>query len=433
MLYTRYFKLGLLCSLLLSLSLFIGCGNTVKSASDPKSNEPTPVPVKIEEAVSRDVPVFIQATGTLIAKESSDIAPEAAGQIVATPVEVGSFVTQGTVIARLDAGDARARLAQAVAAEQQALSAVRQAEARLGLTGDKRFNVNEIPEVRAAHEQAEAAEAQAKLAETNARRYANLVETGDISRALYDQMRTQAETARAQAKAARGQYEVVANSARQNNQAIAIAQAQLASARAQVALAKNSVGYTVVRAPFSGYINDRPAAVGEYVTTQSKIATILRTNPIKLLLQIPEADTERVRTGMSVSASFAAYPDKAFAGQITAIVPALETASRTMTAEISIDNPDNLLRPGMFATARINQPQGTQGIFIPRSAVITDATTNSSSVYVLEGDVARLRVIQAGEEEGDAIRVLSGISAGEKIITSNLKELFDGASVKIEN
>jgi RND family efflux transporter MFP subunit len=431
MLSSQYINTGLFSSLLLSLILS-GCGRAVNSAgaSIDKANETGPVPVQSAEAVVKEVPVFIQATGSLIAQEISDIAPETSGQVVATPVEVGVFVKQGTVIARLDAGDARARLEQAKATEQQALSTVRQAEARLGLSSDEKFDVNSIPEVRAAREQYEAAEAQARLAETNARRYANLVETGDVSRAVYDQARTQAETARAQAKASRGQYEVAINSARQNNQAIATARAQLSNARAQVSLAQNSLSYTVVKAPFSGYINDRPVAVGEYVTTQSKIATILRTNPIKLLLQIPEADAGKVSPGMSVSTSFTAYPDRTFSGEVRAIVPALETTSRTMTAEITIDNPDNLLRPGMFATARIIQPEGKQGIFVPRSALMKDSTTNSASVYVIDGNVTRLRVVQSGEEEGDMVRILTGVSAGEIIVTSNLNQLFDGATIQ---
>ena len=136
------------------------------------------------------------------------------------------------------------------------------------------------------------------MAETNAVRYANLVETGDVSRAVYDQARTQAESARAQAASAKQNYEVAVNVARQNNQGIATAQAQLEAARAQTAMARKSVSDTTITAPFSGYISDRPVAVGEYVTPASKVATLLLTNPIKLNLQLPETEAALAHVGM---------------------------------------------------------------------------------------------------------------------------------------
>ena len=68
-------------------------------------------------------------------------------------------------------------------------------------------------------------------------------------------------------------------------------------------------------------------------------------------------------------------------------------------------------------------------MFVPRSAVIKDENTNSSSVYVIEGNAARLRVVQAGEEEGDSVRIVSGINAGETVAISNLDQLYDGAEI----
>src|SRR5262249_46380220 len=165
-----------------------------------------------------------------------DVAPEVSGLVIATPVDVGAFLKQGAVIIRLDDRDARLRLQQAQAAERQATEAVRQAQAKLGLTPDGRFNADDVPDVRVARQNYDADEAQAKLAETNAQRYANLVGTGDVSRSVYDQQRAQADTARAQANAARQQLEVAINTSRQNNVGIAAAQAALESARSQVAM-----------------------------------------------------------------------------------------------------------------------------------------------------------------------------------------------------
>ena len=428
-------KICLAVFLSVALVLLSACGRSKAKTTENMNSaagdvKPTgPVPVATALSASREVPAYIQATGSFTAVETSDVAPETSGQVIATPVDVGAFVKKGAVIARLDPRDAQLRLRQSEAAEQQALSAVRQAEEKLGLRPGSRFDPNAIPEVRAAYQQYQAAESQARLAETNAVRYANLVETGDVSRAVYDQARTQAESARAQAASAKQNYEVAVNVARQNNQGIATAQAQLEATRAQTALARKSVGDTTITAPFSGYISDRPVAVGEYVTPASKVATLLLTNPIKLNLQLPEAEAALAHVGMSVSATVSAFSDREFEGKVTAINPAVDLTSRTITVEVEITNPNNVLRAGMFGTARITQPGGVQGVFVPRAAVIKDENTNSSSVYVIEGNAARLRVVQAGEEEGDSVRIVSGINAGEMVAISNLDQLYDGAEI----
>jgi RND family efflux transporter MFP subunit len=419
------------CALLIGAVLLSGCR---KKASDSTVAEAStapgqPVEVTTTQAMAREVLLFLQVTGSFSADESSDVASEVAGQVTATPVDVGAFVKQGAVIARLDDRDAKLKLQQAIASEQQAEAAVKQAEVKIGLGEGGKFEATAVPEVIAARQTYEAAEAQAKLAETTARRYGNLVATGDVSQTVYDQYRTQAETARAQANAAKKQYEVAVNQARQNNQGIATARAALESVKAQVAIARKAVADTVITAPFAGFINDRPVAVGEYVTTQSKIATLIKANPLKLKLQLPEANAAQARIGSTVVATVAAFPGKEFSGKVTAINPALDPASRTITVEAEINNPTNVLKAGMFASARIIESAGGQGVFIPTAAVIKEGGELSVRVYVAEGDVARLRIAQVGEAEGDMVRVINGVKAGETVITSNLDQLYDGAKV----
>ena len=392
--------------------------------------QPTPVQIVRAAAAARTVPSYIQATGSLAAQETSDLAPETSGQVIATPVDVGASVSQGSVIARLDDRDARLRVQQAQAAEQQAVAALRQAQARLGLGPNGRFDANQIPEVRAAYQQYQSAEAAARLAEANARRYENLVETGDVSRSIYDQQRTQAETARAQSNAARQQYEVALNQARQGNQGVAAQQAALEGARAQLGLAQKALRDTVIRTPLAGFVSDRPAAVGEYVTTSSKVATVVKINPLKLRLQLPETQAGKIGVGMQVEGTVAAYADQPFSGRVTAINPAVDPTSRIVLAEVEVANPDRKLRPGMFVTARIIQPGGERAVFVPRSAVQLDESTNSARVYVIENaNLARLRVVQIAEAENNEYRILAGLSGGETVAASNLEQLYDGAVV----
>src|SRR5688500_13715597 len=161
-----------------------------------------PIPVTVAKTEVRNVPAYIQATGSLIADETSDVAPKVAGKIANVSVDVGDFVSQGSVIARIDDNDARRQLTAARARVNQAIAAVRQAEARLGLEPNGRFNASTIPEVRTAAANYEQALAELRQAEANEKRYRELVETGDVSMVTYETFRTNRDTARARANAA---------------------------------------------------------------------------------------------------------------------------------------------------------------------------------------------------------------------------------------
>jgi multidrug efflux pump subunit AcrA (membrane-fusion protein) len=426
--------------------LFVGaCGRSEPAASAAREGEKggkgnkgetaeaaPPVAVTTARAESREVPSYVQATGSLVAEETSDVATQASGQVVSTPVNVGAFVRQGDVIARLNDRDARLRLQQAQAGVSEAVAAVRQAEARLGLQPGGSFQASAIPEVRSAGSNLEQAQAQLRLAEANEKRYRSLVETGDVAMSTYDQYRTARDTARAQVNAARQGLEVAINTARQSNQAVQSAMAGVESARAAVAIAQKAVGDAVVRSPYAGYVSSRPVAVGEYVTPASVVATVLRTNPIKLQLLVPEADAPHLTPGMGVSLEVDAFRDRKFAGSISAVNPAIDPASRSATVEALVQNPDNALRSGMFVTARIARQGGGRAVYVPRAAVLNDQNTQSYRVFVIQGDTAKLRVVQIGTEEGDFIQILSGVEADEVIATANLQQLFEGARVRVE-
>ena len=387
------------------------------------------MPVTVAKTESRQVPAYIQATGSLVAQETSDIAPRAAGKISNVSVNVGEFVSQGDVIAKIDDKDARLQLASAEAGVKQAIAAVRQAEARLGLGPNGRFNASAIPEVRAANANYEQMLAELRQAEANEKRYRELVETGDVPMITYEQFRTTRDTARARVNAAKQQLDAAANAARQNNQAIASAEASVEAARTQVGTAQQAIADTVIRAPFSGFISERPVAVGEYVSSASIVATLLRTNPIKIQIQISESDVPAVALGRGVSVQVDAYPDRSFAGTVTAVNPSIDATSRSAVVEASIENNGNALRSGMFATARINKEGGGTGIFVTKAAVYNDQSTQSYRAFVIVDGVAKLRVLQIGTEEGDSIQILSGLEADETVATSNLDQLYEGAKV----
>lgn len=374
----------------------------------------TVVEVTTTPAIVRQLPRFLEATGSLAADEQTDVAPATSGKVVSVGVDLGSFVQRGAVLVRLDDRDSRIRLDQATAQMAQAQSQVRQAEARLGLRPGQNFDVERVAEVASARVALE-------LAEKQLRRFEKLIESGDVSRSAYDQQKAQRDQLQQQYQAARTQ-------AQQNYAGIQTARAAVEAAQAQVASARKAIADAVVTAPMSGFVSDRPADVGEYVTPSSKIATIVQTNPLRMRIDIPEQAVSNVQVGQSVSVTVSTYPDRTFSGRVHHIAPGVTPNSRTLTVEAEIENGDNLLKPGQFATVRILLPQSEPAVLVPVRAVKTEAGT--SHVFVIKDGRAQQRIVQLGQTEGDLVEIRSGVAADEPVATSNVELLSDGMTVR---
>ena len=411
--------------------MLAGCGGNRPTAA--AATAPQKMTISTATATSRTVPASFEETGTFAADETSDIAPMVAGRVLTTPVNVGDFVKLGQVVCELDHRDAELRLEQARAQLNEATSAMHQAESRIGLRGEAKFDANSVPEVAAARANYESAQAMARLAAADAKRYENLVASGDVSRSAFDKAHTQQETADAQANAARQQYEAALNGARQGFGAVESAQAGLAAARAQLAQAEKGLADTTIRAPFDGNITARPVAAGEYVGFNNKIATIVRMGSLKLQLQTPEQRASQAKIGMPVVARVSAYPNREFTGKVTAIDASVDPTSRVFIVEARFDNGSSDLRPGMFAKARVLLPGGENAVSVPRSAILRDKTTDSNQVFAIENGKARLRVVVVGDADGGQVRIASGLTGNETVAVNHLSELFDGAAVESHN
>ncbi|HTK37144.1 MAG TPA: efflux RND transporter periplasmic adaptor subunit [Pyrinomonadaceae bacterium] len=435
------FKIGLIWKVALLAAVLLA-GLLIGSCSKGSANERTrgernanannaeqAIQITVGKSEMRTVPSVIQASGSLIADETSDIAPKVAGKVANVYANVGQFLTTGAVIAKIDDSNARQLLSTAQAGVKQAQAGVLQAEAKLGLGPGGSFNASTIPEVRAANANYQQALAVLKQAEANEKRYRELVESGDVAMIQYEQFRTTRDTARAQANNAKELLDAAVNTAKQNNQAIASARAAQDAAQAQVGIAQQNLADTVIRAPFPGYITNRQTAVGEFVTTATPVATIVRTNPMKIQIQIGESDVPQVAVGRGVTVQVDAYKDRTFSGTVSAVNPAIDPASRSAIVEALIENNDNALRAGMFATVRINKEGGTNAVYVPKAAVYNDPSTQSYRVFVVQDGVAKLKVVQLGVEEGDSTQILTGVDPDQVVATSNLDQLYEGAKV----
>lgn len=413
-------------AVLLSLASIAGCSkkkNDVVAGASAHT-----VSVDAARAVGRQVPVVLSATGTFVAEESSDVAPAVAGRVVRTPVSVGAFVKAGEVICELDHKDAEFKLAQMRAQLAEATAAVQQAQQRIGL-GAGTFDPTRVPEVAASKANYDASLAQSRLAAADARRYANLIASGDVSQSVYEQKKTQADTAAAQADQARQQYEGTVNNAKLNFHALGSSQASLDAMRAQVGQAEKGLADTTIRAPFEGYVSARPVAVGEFVATSTKVATVVRIDTLKLQMQIPEKSAAGLKSGMPVTARVAAYGDRDFLGSTSAVNPSVNADSRAFVLEARFSNAGVVLRPGMFATAHVVLPGTENAVFVPKSAIVRDRTTDSNQVFVIDGGKAQLRVVTLGESDASQVRVIAGVTSGETVALNQQSDLYDGALV----
>src|SRR5687767_7687780 len=287
MLSQRNLKLiALLLLVVLAAVALAACGRSNangKTESTPANAEPVPVDVTTAAAIKRDLPRFFEATGSLAGDQQTDVAPQTAGKVVAVGVEIGSPVRRGQMLVRLDDAELKLRVDQAQTQVDQAKAAVRQAEEKIGLRSGQAFDPNRVAEVAAA-------KVTLDLAEKNLVRAQKLIESGDVSRSFYDD-------ARARRDQLREQYEVQLAQARQNFAAVQVARTNVANAESALALARKNLSYAIIPAPIDGFVSERTADLGEYVSPQAKVATIVRTNPLRIRIDIPEQAIQEVQVG----------------------------------------------------------------------------------------------------------------------------------------
>lgn len=410
------FRLSAIAILLGALAaLAISCGGSrANSPPEEATAIPAAVDVTTATAIQRELPRYFEATGSLAGDQQTDVAPSIAGKVVAIGVDLGSYVKQGQMIVRLDDVDLKLRVDQAQAQLDQARAALRQAEEKIGLRAGRNFDPNSVPDVANARVAFE-------LAEKNLRRAEKLIESGDVARAFYDEQKAKRDQLKEQ-------YESALSKARQDFAAVATARANVSNAESQLGLARRNLSYALVFSPIDGYVAERTADLGEYVSTTAKVATVVRINPLRIRIDIPEQAIPEVQVGQAVSITTSAWPDKNFSGRIARISPNVSATSRTLTVEAEIENSSGVLKPGQFATVRILQPRTEPAVLVPARSVRTEAGV--SRLFVIKDGRAQQRLVQLGQTEGALIEIKSGVAADEQVATSNVEQLSDGVAVR---
>jgi membrane fusion protein (multidrug efflux system) len=199
------------------------------------------------------------------------------------------------------------------------------------------------------------------------------------------------------------------------------------SARARLDATRARLSDRVITAPFAGVLGFRQVSPGTLVTPGTTIASLDDVSLIKIDFAVPETYLAALSAGQGITALSAAYPGREFKGQVTSVDSRVDPVSRAVTVRAEVPNPERLLRPGMLLTLRVLQPE-RQALVVPEISVMQVA--RSSHVFRLreDGTVEQV-VVELGLRRGGEVEVLTGLSAGDRIVVDGAGKLRSGASV----
>jgi len=401
----RHFKITYLTLAAIMAAALAGCGTAAEKT----------VTVKTAVAQKQALSSEIQVNGILIPASTVNVSIRLAGayQVKAVNASVGSEVKEGDVLAVLDTAQLEAQLAQAQAQLDAAYTAV---------SGAKSGKSAAYSGYNSANDALKAAQAQAAAAQ---RFYDTLVASGT---ATADQI-TQAGLALQQAKnavatcaAAVAQMKSAKTTAAN---ALNSAEASVDVAQAGVDLIKLQISFATVTSPVNGVVVSRNINPGETATSAVPLFTIADTASFKLKGTVPQTALPSISEGQSVGVNVDIYPGNAYSGTITLISPMAVSTGGYFPVEISVPNAAGL-KSGLSASASI-KVTAARNIVVPLGAVKPE--NGQYFVFVFAGGTAVKREVKTGLSNTNSVEILSGLSEGEKVITSNVGILADNMTV----
>lgn len=333
----------------------------------------------------------LNASGYVTARRQATVSSKITGKVTEVDVEEGMKVAAGQVLARLDDSTAK---------KQLALAEAQQAAARSALTATR---------------------VDLKLARLDLERTRNLAQQDISTQADLDAARAKAEALAAQLATGRQDVKV---------------------AQKQVALARQGVEDTVIRAPFAGVVTTKDAQPGEMISpvsagggfTRTGICTVVDMSSLEIDVDVNEAYIDRVRPGQKVDATLDAYPEWKIPAHVITVVPAADRQKATVRVRIAFDHLDPRILPDMgikvafLSEAKAGGGSAGTAVLVPKDAVHREGKT--TFVYLVSDGKIERRAVRLGVEENDQAQVLAGLHGGEKLVVAAGEELEDGEAVK---
>lgn len=331
----------------------------------------------------------LNASGYVVADRQAALASKTTGRLVWLGVEEGSRVEKGQVVARLENEDLSAALAQTEA----------------GLN--------------ASRENLEAAKAELDDAREDFERKKKLLEGGYIARSLYDQ---------AEARLKKAQASVEAN------------RATVSAGSAALRGAEASLGYTFIRAPFSGVVLTKNADIGDIITpvgaaanAKAAVVTIADLGTLQVEVDVAESNINKVRKEMPAEIQLDAFPDERFAGKVHMIVPTADRTKASVLVKVRFLDKNTKVMPEMsakvsFLTRPVGPGEDRPLMTVPAASVVSDG--GQTHVFTIHDDRVKKAPVKAGRKIGEAVEV-SGVAEGQAIVLSPPNGLKDGDKIKV--
>jgi len=336
------------------------------------------IPVQTVTVAMGDLSAVNSLTGTVSANLTTGVGAQVGGLVKAVDVDMGQTVTAGQVLAQLDTTNLQEQLAQDQAQVQVD---------RARVNGDQ---------------------AAVTQNEANFQRNQALLDSGAVSQSTFDTAKFQLQQSQAQLQADEG---------------------TLAKDRAAVAAVQQQIAEMTIVSPVNGVVATKNVEVGEEVSTSTVLFTIVQIDPVQVTVNVSSQLIAQIHPGTKAQITVPELGTKTFEGTVVHVSPVVDTAIQGYPVEIVVRNPDHSMLPGMTATVVFTGLHTTPGLIIPAQAVLE--TTQGSEVFTVQNGIAHLHMVQLGAVSSNEVVVVSGLTAGEQVVTNGVSLLSDGSRVRV--
>lgn len=368
-------------AIILSVVVLLAVVFVVRAESKKDKNVTTQErlqPVAVTAVTSRPFGEELSIAGTVTAFTEAKLAPKVAGRVVSVNARVGQRVALGEVLLTIDQSDYQ--------------TALRVAEANLS-----------------------SARAGSIKAETD-------YENAKMNYERTEQLFNQGAVSKSQLEKAKGEYSAAETGYKAN-------QALISQYQASLDKAGNDFENTVVRAPFAGVVAQRLTDLGELVSQQTPVFTLIQDKPLLVKVNLAESTVTRVALQQKVEI-FVAATDKSYQGTVIAIAPQADQTTKAFSAEIALDNPGEEVKPGMVADLRLTTKMVEKALVVPTDCILEE--DSGPGIFVVENNVAHHRKVAAGMVGQGYTQIVSGLNEGEMVVVKGNHLLVDGMGVKVE-
>ena len=204
---------------------------------------------------------------------------------------------------------------------------------------------------------------------------------------------------------------------------------------------RSFIGKKEVRAPFDGQLGIRQVNIGQTINAGQEVVALTALDPVYVDFAVPQQELQKLSTGLEVQVHTDAVPGREFKGKLTAINSMVDPVTRNVSLQATLDNPDHVLRPGMFAKVDVTLPEKNKTLVIPGSAV--SYAPYGDSVFVIEKEkdpktgketqAIRQQFVRVGEARGDYVSITRGLKRGQIVVSTGVFKLRNGMAVVVDN